>query len=244
MSNLSVNTFVNYDKNSGKEIRTVVIGNDISTELCAGTHVSNTGKIGLFKILKDVGIGNNLRRIEAVSGMKIIQILDENETYLNFLSKKIKSNRHSLDISIDKLIEKNKSLEKDIKLFYLTELNSDINNFNNYLLICGIRLITLVKDKKYINLLSDAITSLNKSILLFFYSDNKNKYLNCYISKDLNNISIFDLISYLEKHTFFKGGGKGKSASGIILDEKEVSKLVYLYLETNMKSEENNVNFN
>ncbi|HIH2762656.1 MAG TPA: alanine--tRNA ligase [Candidatus Azoamicus sp. MARI] len=244
LSNLSVKTFIDYNVNTGKEIRTVIIGDDVSIELCGGTHVSNTGEIGLFKILKDTGIGNNLRRIEAISGLKILQLLDEDEACLNFLSKKLKSNRLSLESSTIKLIEQNKALEKEISYLYVKELNNDINNIDNILLLRGIKLITLFKDKKYINLISDIFNSFTKSILLFYYNINEKKYLNFYLSNDLNDINILDLINYLEKNTFFKGGGKGKSASGIILDDKDVLRQLCKYLETNMKSEENNVNFN
>ncbi len=244
LSNLDVKTLINFDVVTGKEIRTVVIGDHVSVELCGGTHVSNTGKIGLFKILKDIGIGNNLRRIEAISGIKILQLLEENEHFLNSLSKKVKSNRDSLDISINKLLERNKLLEKELRSVYLAELNDDIINSNNVLLIYGVRLITLFKEKKYVSLVNDVFSGFTSSILLFYYNDNGKSYLNFYLSKDLNKIDILDMIDYLEKSTFFKGGGKNKSASGIILDDKEVSKHVYFYLKTNIKSEENNVNFN
>lgn len=244
LSNLDVKTFINFDKITGKEIRTVVIGDDVSTELCGGTHVSNTGKIGLFKILKDAGIGNNLRRIEAISGIKILQNFDENETYLNLLAKKIKSSRSSLDASINKLIEKNKLLEKELRRFYLAELKNDLTNINNFLYVCGIKVITIFKDRVYVNLVNDVFSSITRSILLFYYNDNEKSYLNFYLSKDLDDVDILDMISYLEKNTFFKGGGRSKSASGIILNDKDVSKHVYFYLKNNIKGEENNVNFN
>ncbi|HIH2763287.1 MAG TPA: alanine--tRNA ligase [Candidatus Azoamicus sp.] len=244
LSNLDVKTFVNFDKVTKKEIRTVVIGEDISIELCCGTHVSNTGSIGLFKILKDVGIGNNLRRIEAVSGIRILQLFDENENYLNMLAQKVKSNRSVLEASINKIIEKNKFLEREIKHFYLAELKNDLTNLNNILLVYNIKLITIVKDKAYISFVNEIFDTFSQSVLLFYYNDSKKSYLNFYISKDLNSIDILDLITYLTKNTFFKGGGKGKVGSGIILDYKEISRYVYLYLKNNVKSEEKNVNFN
>lgn len=244
LSNLDVKTYINFDKVSCKEIRTIVIGNDVSIELCGGTHALNTGNIGLFKILKETGIGNNLRRLEAVSGTRIIKIFDENENYLNFLAKKLKSNRFTLDQSVDKLVEKNKLLEKELSIFYCTELKNDMLNSNNFLSINNVNLITILKDKKYLNFVSDVFKDFSKAILLFYYIDDNKIYLKFYISKDVSIVNISDMIAFLEKNTFFKTIGKSRNISAIVLDNKEVSKYVFIYLKNNIKIGENNVNFN
>lgn len=244
LSNLDVKTFINFDKVSGKDVRTVVIGDCVSEELCAGTHVLSTGKIGLFKILKDIGIGNNVRRIEAISGVTILELLESNEKFLTSLTKKLKSTRDTLHVSVDKLIEKNKVFEKALGSFYLKDLLNSCLSADNFIFFGKTKLITLFRDKNYLIYISNLICSLTNSILLFYYGDHEKFRLNIYISTDVKHISVIDLVSYLEKNTYFKGCGRGTTASGIILSCEDVSKCIHFYLKNNMKGEENNVNFN
>ncbi|MDR2977026.1 MAG: alanine--tRNA ligase [Streptococcaceae bacterium] len=65
----------------GKIVRVVSIG-DYSVELCGGTHVKNTSEIGLFKIIKEEGIGSGVRRIFAVTGQKAYEAFKAQENLL------------------------------------------------------------------------------------------------------------------------------------------------------------------
>ncbi len=70
------------------EVRVLTIGN--SKELCGGTHVNATGDIGLFKILNESGISSGVRRIEATTGISLIQIIDKQNQLLNTTAKELK----------------------------------------------------------------------------------------------------------------------------------------------------------
>ncbi|MGT2624421.1 alanine--tRNA ligase [Streptococcus thoraltensis] len=73
----------------GKVVRVVTIG-DYSVELCGGTHVSNTSEIGLFKIVKEEGIGSGTRRILAVTGKEAFQAFRDQEDALKTIATTLK----------------------------------------------------------------------------------------------------------------------------------------------------------
>ncbi len=74
----------------GKVVRVVSIG-DYSVELCGGTHLGNTSEIGLFKIVKEEGIGSGTRRILAVTGKQAFEAYRAQEDALKEVAKAVKA---------------------------------------------------------------------------------------------------------------------------------------------------------
>ena len=74
----------------GKNVRVVKIG-DYSIELCGGTHLGNTSEIGLFKIVKEEGIGSGTRRIFAVTGQQAFEAYRSQEDALKEVAKTVKA---------------------------------------------------------------------------------------------------------------------------------------------------------
>lgn len=74
----------------GKNVRVVTIG-DYSVELCGGTHIKNTSEIGLFKIVKEEGIGSGTRRILAVTSREAFLAYREEEEALRAIAATVKS---------------------------------------------------------------------------------------------------------------------------------------------------------
>ena len=76
----------------GKIVRVVRMG-EHSVEFCGGTHVDNTAKIGMFKILTESSVAAGVRRIEAVTGDGVLRLLAEKNALLNDTAKELKAQK-------------------------------------------------------------------------------------------------------------------------------------------------------
>ena len=74
----------------GKTVRVVRMGN-FSTELCGGTHMDNTARIGLFKIVSETSVAAGVRRIEACTGFGVLHLLDSKEQLLSDTADALKA---------------------------------------------------------------------------------------------------------------------------------------------------------
>ncbi|MBO5355142.1 MAG: alanine--tRNA ligase [Clostridia bacterium] len=74
----------------GKTVRVVRMGN-FSTELCGGTHMDNTARIGLFKIVSETSVAAGVRRVEACTGFGVLHLLDSKEQLLSNTADALKA---------------------------------------------------------------------------------------------------------------------------------------------------------
>ncbi len=105
----------------GDVVRVVDIGG-YSLELCGGTHVDNTAKIGLFKIISEASVASGVRRIEAVTGTGVLELMNETNALLNRLSGVFKVTNPT------ELISKGEAVQHELKAKEqeLNALNTEI----------------------------------------------------------------------------------------------------------------------
>ncbi len=99
----------------GDVVRVVKAG-DFSTELCGGTHVDNTGKLGLFKIISESSVAAGVRRIEAVTGYGVLDYITKNNALIYNSAAAMKlANVSELDKKANALMADLKAKEKEIE---------------------------------------------------------------------------------------------------------------------------------
>ena len=81
----------------GSVVRMVSMG-DVSVELCGGTHVKNTSNVGLFKIVYEGSVAAGVRRIEAVTGTNVLDLLRERDALIADTARELKA-PNPLDIA-------------------------------------------------------------------------------------------------------------------------------------------------
>lgn len=135
-----------FDAKYGEAVRVVSAGED-SMELCGGTHVSNTGQIGLFKITSESGIASGIRRIEAVTGLNAIRYVREEEAVLEEAAEVLKTNPNDLVRRSRQVLETLKEKDHEIAQIKKTVASGNLTDIlNNVKEVNGIKVVTGVAE--------------------------------------------------------------------------------------------------
>ena len=107
----------------GDEVRVVSMGtatrgekagNTYSLELCGGTHVANTGEIGLIRLLGESAVSSGVRRIEALTGEAAMNYMIEQENRVNEIAATLKVPPHNVADRVAQLVDERKKLEREL----------------------------------------------------------------------------------------------------------------------------------
>lgn len=195
----------------GKEVRVVTIG-DYSIELCGGTHVSNTSEIGIFKILKEEGIGSGTRRIIAVTGREAFFAYRDQEDALKEVAVTIKSPQikevpnkvASLQEQVRELQKENASLKEKAAATAAGDVFKDVKEAN------GVRFIASqvqVSDAGALRTFADNWKQKDYSDVLVLVASIGDK-VNVLVASKSSNVHAGNLIKVLAPIVAGRGGGK------------------------------------
>jgi len=193
----------------GDKVR--VIQFDESKELCGGTHVSSTGEIALFKLISESSVASGVRRIEAMTGISALKLLNEKYEVVSNAESLLKS-KDVID-GINKLISENKSLELIKNKLEKESLNDLVNDLlSNAEVINNINFISanVEIDTKNLKELSFLFRNHQKTVaLLSIINDNKIN-VGLFISDDLveQELNAKNLIPSISCKISGSGGGQ------------------------------------
>lgn len=125
----------------GDKVRVVKFGE--SVELCGGTHVANTGNIGMIRILSESSIAAGIRRIEAISGSAVEETLDRLQDNMNAISSML-GNSPDVKLAVEKAIKENTELHKKIDEFIEEKVkNTCVELLKDAKIVNGIKVASL-----------------------------------------------------------------------------------------------------
>ena len=102
-----------FDEKYAEKVRVVSVG-DFSKELCGGTHVANSGEIGLFKMVSESGVAAGIRRIEAVTGISALKFMELKNNMLKEAASMLKCNEKDIAKRIAAQAHELKEKDKEI----------------------------------------------------------------------------------------------------------------------------------
>lgn len=130
----------------GEVVRVLRYGDSI--ELCGGTHIASTGKIGMFRITSESSIAAGVRRIEAVTGVNAERWMYDQEDLLRSVREQL-NGTPDVNKAIQRLIEENKNYQAELKALY-TEKTQTLKKqlLQGKQTVASYRLFTLEGDVK------------------------------------------------------------------------------------------------
>ncbi len=201
-----------FDEKYEETVRVLGVG-DFSMELCGGTHVSNTGKIGLFKILKESSPGAGIRRIEAVTLKGLLDRFNEQNKIVSELTGAVNIPESGLVKKVDEIVLRSKALEKEIEKMKKSSLTSDLQGIiDSGKDINGVKIISKVfkeMDVETLRSLSDSIRERVQNSVVCFGSDIGGKAMLLYAATNKAVEKGIDCGKLVKETVGIVGGGGG-----------------------------------
>ena len=209
----------------GDEVRVLSMGSIIeeknfSIELCGGIHVQRTGDIGLFKITSEGGVAAGVRRIEAVTGTKALEVVQKAEADIVHINGVLKAQKDQTVEKVEAIVETSSALQKQIE-----QLNQKLASLQAAELLSQVQtlagrttLITTVQgmDAKALRNLHDGVKSkLENAVIVLAGVEGDKVSLIASVAKEFTaSIKAGDIIKHLANELGGKGGGKPDLAQG------------------------------
>ena len=190
----------------GAVVRVVQAGD--SVELCGGTHLDNTAKAGMFKIIGEASVAAGVRRIEAITGKAVLDFINERQHILNETAAALKTSPNELAAKVEQTMSDLRAMSKKVE-----KLNGKIASMQM------VDLFNVSRDVKGVNVVSTKLEDATADVLRTMGDGIKEKAPNMVAVLSSVNGEKVNLLCVCGAEAVKKGAHAGK----II---KEVAKIV------------------
>ncbi len=196
-----------------EKVRVVSMG-PFSTELCGGTHVKQTGDIGLFKIISEGGIASGVRRIEAVSGMGALAFVQQQQAVLQQAASLLKTDALGVAEKVAQTQTQQKELEKTVtalKQKLASQQGADV--LSNIVEINGVKALIAelegVEAKSLRGMVDDLKNRIGEGVIVLGVPADGKVSLIAGVTKGLTSkVKAGELINFIAAQVGGKGGGR------------------------------------
>ncbi|MEQ1917506.1 MAG: alanine--tRNA ligase, partial [Gallionella sp.] len=196
----------------GDEVRVLSIGS--SKELCGGTHVKRTGDIGLFKIVSEGGVAAGVRRVEAVTGVGALALVNAQQVQLQTIAAAVKSQPQQVATRVLQVLDNVKALEKELaglKSKLAASQGDDL--LKQAVEVNGVKVLAAQMDgadalalRETLNNMKDKLP--NAAIVLAAVQDGKVSLIAGVSASLTGKIKAGELVNMVAQQVGGKGGGK------------------------------------
>ena len=214
----------------GDVVRVVSVDDGFSTEFCGGTHLDNTAKAGLFKIISETSVASGVRRIEAVTGYGVLKALNEAKATIGAAADALKVQNtaalvqrcEAVQTELSEAKKEIDKLERQLSASAMGDITKDAAE------IGGIKVFSAVLEGTVGDALrkaGDDIKSKYDSFIavLAGHSEGKGNFL-CICSKEAieKGANAGQIVKQIAAIAGGKGGGKPDSAMAGIADTSKI----------------------
>mgnify|MGYP006102401323 FL=1 len=196
-----------------EDVRVVSMG-EFSMELCGGTHVNRTGDIGFFKIISEGGIAAGVRRLEAVTGGKALDIVQSQFQQISQIASLLKTDPQGLPARIESVLDQNKIIEKELEKLKrqianhaTTDVLSEVYEIKDVKVLSTV--LQGVETKALRTMVDDFKNQLGSAIIVLGIAEKSKVSLIVGVTKDLvSKVRAGELVNFVAQQVGGKGGGR------------------------------------
>jgi alanyl-tRNA synthetase len=217
-----------FSEKYGDTVRVVNMGG-YSIELCGGTHLDNTAKVGPFRIISEGSVASGVRRIEAITGKKLLDEMDKTNALILETCAMVKAKPADLQARLQAQLDEVKELKRTIEQYKAKEAAGEVERFlfgaHN---VAGLKVLTVIvsaADAGKLRQMGDMLRDKDPSVIAVLATVNGEKptfLAVCGKEAVAKGVKAGELVKLVCTTCGGSGGGKPDSAMG---GGNDVSKL-------------------